>query len=75
MKAKKAFLHSIKATAREIAVIYYRVMTKGVAFVERGIELYQQKFKEQQLRLLQIKALSLGLQLTPVDQKPSQKRT
>jgi hypothetical protein len=56
-------------------VIYYRVMTKGVAFVERGIELYQQKFKEQQLRLLQIKALSLGLQLTPVDQKPSQKRT
>jgi hypothetical protein len=66
MKAKKEFLLAMKATARTIAVIYYRVMTKGVAFVEGGIELYQQQFKEQQLRLLQKKALSLGLQLTPV---------
>jgi len=30
----------MKATARKIAVIYYRIMTKGIAFVERGIELY-----------------------------------
>lgn len=60
MKAKKGFLHALKATARKIAVIYYRIMTKGLAFVERGIELYEQKFKEQQLRLLQKKAKSLG---------------
>jgi transposase len=66
MKAKKGFLHAMKATARKIAVIYYRVMTKGIAFVERGIELYQQKVKEQQLRLLHKKAQSLGLQLVPV---------
>jgi len=65
MKAKKGFLHAMKATARKIAVIYYRVMTKGIAFVERGIEIYQQRFKEQQLRLLQKKARSLGLQLIP----------
>ncbi|MDI6803492.1 MAG: hypothetical protein QME58_06555 [Bacteroidota bacterium] len=48
-------------------------MTKGLAFVEHGIELYQQIFstkggcasgaKEQQLRLLQNKAISLGFQL------------
>jgi hypothetical protein len=55
----------MKATARKIAVIYYRIMTKGIAFVERGIELYQQQFKEQQLRLLQKGAHSLGLQLIP----------
>lgn len=65
MKAKKGFLHAMKATARKIAVIYYRIMTKGIAFVERGIELYQQRFKEQQLRLLHKKARSLGLQLVP----------
>jgi hypothetical protein len=65
MKAKKGFLHALKATARKIAVIYYRIMTKGLAFVEHGIELYQQKFKEQQLRLLRKKAHSLGLQLVP----------
>jgi transposase len=63
MKAKKGFRHALKATARKIAVIYYRIMTKGLAFVEHGIELYQQKFKEQQLRLLQKKAKSLGFQL------------
>ncbi len=63
MKAKKGFLFALKATARKLAVIYYRIMTKGIAFVERGIELYQQKFKEQQLRLLQKKAKSLGFAL------------
>ena len=52
MKAKKGFLHALKATARKIAVLYYRIMTKGIAFVEQGIQLYQQKFKDQQLRLL-----------------------
>jgi hypothetical protein len=40
-------------------------MTKGIAFVELGTELYHQKFKEQQLRLLRKKAHSLGLQLVP----------
>jgi hypothetical protein len=63
MKAKKGFRHALKATARKIAVLYYRIMTKGLAFVEHGIELYQQKFKEQQLRLLRKKAKSLGFQL------------
>ncbi len=63
MKAKKGFLFALKATARKLAVIYYRIMTKGLAFVERGIELYQHKFKEQQLRLLQKKAKALGFAL------------
>ena len=66
MKAKKGFRHALKATARKIAVIYYRIMTKGLAFVEHGIEIYQQKFKEQQLRLLHKKAKSLGFQLISV---------
>lgn len=65
MRARKGFLHALKATARKIAVLYYRIMTKGLAFVERGIEVYQQKFKEQQLRLLHKRARALGLQLVP----------
>ena len=65
MKAKKGFLHALKATARKIAVLYYRIMTKGLAFVENGIQLYQQKLKDQQLRFLRKKAHSLGLQLVP----------
>jgi len=63
MKARKGFLHALKATARKIAVLYYRIMTKGLAFVEYGIERYQLKFKEQQLRLLQKRAKTLGMML------------
>ena len=65
MKARKGFLHALKATARKIAVMYYRIMTKGLAFVERGIEAYQRKFKEQHVRLLQKRAKALGMQLVP----------
>jgi transposase len=65
MKARKGFLHALKATARKIAVLYYRIMTKGLAYVERGIEQYQQRFKEQQIRGLQKRAKSLGLVLVP----------
>lgn len=65
MKARKGFRFALKATARKIAVLYYRIMTKGLLYVERGIELYEEKLKEQQLHFLQKKALSLGLQLVP----------
>ncbi len=63
MKSKKGFRHALKATARKIAVAYYRIMTKGIEFVEHGIELYQQKQIEQQKRYLLKKAAVLGLQL------------
>ena len=65
MKARKGFLHALKATARKVACIYYRILTKGLAFVERGIEIYQQKFQEQQVRMLRKRASALGLQLIP----------
>ena len=40
---------AIKATARKLAVLYYRIMSEGLDFVERGLISYQQKFKEQQI--------------------------
>lgn len=66
MKARKGFRHAIKATARKLAVLYYRIMTKGLAFVEQGLLRYEQTVKEQQLHLLQTKAKALGLQLVPI---------
>ena len=64
--AKKGRLVALKATARKIAELYYNLMTKGIDFVERGIELYQQRFKEQQLKRLRKQAKLFGLQLTPL---------
>lgn len=40
-------------------------MTKGLDFVERGIELYQQKFKEQQLALATKKSSNAQLTTCP----------
>ena len=65
IKAKSGHKVAIKATARKIAVLYYNVMTKGMEYVENGITLYQQKFKEQQIKRLQKQAKYLGLQLVP----------
>jgi transposase len=63
--AAKGRLVALKATARKIAELYYNLMTKGIDFVERGIELYQQRFKEQQLKRLYKQAKLLGLKLIP----------
>jgi transposase len=66
IKAKKGHRIAIKATARKIAVLYYNVMTKGIEFVEQGLILYHQKFKEQQIKRLHKQANHFGLQLTPL---------
>lgn len=63
LKAKKGSLVAIKATARKLAVLYYRIMTEGIEYVEQGLIAYQQKFKEQQIKRLQKQAKHLGLQL------------
>lgn len=54
---------AIKATARKLAVLYYRIMTESLDFVERGLISYQQKFKEQQIQRPQKQAKHFGLQL------------
>lgn len=63
IKAKKGHKVAIKATARKIAVLYYNAMTKGIQYVEDGLILYQQKFKEQQIKRLHKQAKHFGLQL------------
>jgi len=38
---------AIKATARKLAVQYWRLMNKGTEFVEKGLEAYESLVKEQ----------------------------
>lgn len=56
---------AIKAIARKIACYYYRVMTKGEAFVERGIQAYEQALNAQKVRYLEKMAQKLNYQLVP----------
>jgi transposase len=66
IRAKRGSSVAIKAVARKIACYYYRVMTKGEAFVEAGIEAYEVRIKEQQRRYIEKQALKLNMQLVPI---------
>jgi len=66
VRAKRGSAVAIKAVARKIACYFYRVMTKGDAFVERGIELYQEQLMEQKRKYLQRQARNLNLELVPI---------
>ncbi len=65
IRAKRGSSVAIKAIARKLACYYYRVMTKGEAFVEKGIEAYELHLKEKQKRYLEKLAFKLNMQLVP----------
>lgn len=54
---------AVKATARKLAVLYWRLMVKGLDFTEKGIKAYEEKMKLQKERWVQKTAAELGLQL------------
>jgi len=54
---------AIKATAHQLARLIYTMITKGQAYVERGMQAYEQQRLEKQLHHLQRKASQLGFQL------------
>lgn len=66
IRARRGSPVAIKAIARKIACYYYRVMTKGEAFVETGIENYENLLKEKRKKQLEKMAFSLNLQLVPL---------
>jgi len=57
---------AVKAMARHLAVLVYRLLTKGQAWVDRGAELFEQQRRERDLMILQEKAKTHGLQFVPV---------
>lgn len=66
LRAKKGSYIAIKATARKLAEMFYRAATKGLEYVEKGIEQYEKQWQEQQLKLLYKKAKELNFELIPL---------
>jgi hypothetical protein len=66
LRGRKGPAIAIKATARKLAVQYWRLMVKGNDYVEKGITAYEQMLKEQKQRYLQKLALELNVQLIPI---------
>jgi transposase len=51
------------ATARKLAVLYYRLMTKGLAYVEQGLHEYEKQYQQQSVKRLKKMAQNMGLTL------------
>jgi transposase len=58
---------AIVATARKLAVLYWRIMTKGLAYAEAGLRKYEQQQKEQQERYLHRLAAKLGFSVAAME--------
>jgi transposase len=66
LRGRKGPAIAIKATARKLAVQYWRLIVKGADFVEKGLEVYEAILKEQKKRRLEKLAFELNMELVPV---------
>jgi transposase len=57
---------AIKAMARYLAVLVYRLLTHGEAWVDRGAAMFEQRRTERELASLKSRALSQGFKLVPI---------
>lgn len=49
------------ACARKIAILFYNALTKGVKYVEYGLEAYEKRYREQMIRRIKNSARRFGL--------------
>lgn len=69
LRARLGSPKAIKAMARYLACILYRLLTKGQAWVDRGSEQFEQIRQKRDLAKLQVQANARGFRLVPtVDQ-------
>ena len=57
---------AVKAMARYLAVLIYRLLTKGEAWVDRGAAQFERRQSERELASLQSKAMAKGFSLVPL---------
>lgn len=67
LKKTKGGLVATKAVARKIALLYYRTLKHGLAYVERGLRQYEMQYEESQRRLLAKLAAKQGFKLISIE--------
>jgi len=65
IKGRRGAAVAMVATARKLAVLYYRVMTRGLHYVEEGLAKYEANYRAQMERNLRKTAARLGFTLQP----------
>lgn len=66
IRARKGGFVAIKAVARKLAELYWKLFVKGLAYVENGIERYQEKMLLNKQKAVTRMAKELGLEVTPI---------
>ena len=66
MAARRGGLVANIALARKLAVLFWRVMVKGIDYVEHGLQQYEAKVLESKQKALRRLARQLGQQLVPI---------
>jgi transposase len=54
---------AVTAMARKLACLFYRLIKHGQQYVDKGVEYYEARYREQQIRALTKRAQKLGLQV------------
>ena len=54
---------AITAMAHKLAVLVYRMLRWGHAYVDKGLQYYEERHRQQQIHLLKKRAAKLGLQI------------
>ena len=65
LRARLGGLKAVKAMARYLACLVYRLFTYGQAWVDRGSAEYERKRQERELMILKRKATQMGMRLLP----------
>lgn len=63
LKAKRGPGIATKATARKLAILYWRLMVKGLAYTEKGIAAYEEKLRAKKEKWIQNTAKEMGYKL------------
>lgn len=66
IRGRKGSAVAIKAGARKLAEAFYNLLTKGVAYVEQGVEKYQKQLQQREEAHLHKLAQKLGMQVLPL---------
>jgi transposase len=66
LRTKLGAPKAITAMAHRLARLVYRMLKYGQAYVDKGTEYYENRFRQQQIHLLRKRAAKLGLQVAEI---------
>ena len=66
LRTKLGAPKAITAMAHRLARLVYRMLKYGQAYVDKGTEYYEERFRQQQIQLLRKRAAKLGFQVAEI---------